>query len=84
MNVILDNLFEKYNLSAKNRHDVRQIYYLLDDNKKINLINNFDALARSIWEIEETLEVEREILIWNAITNIRMVIEEVKREKLQK
>ncbi len=82
MNTHLELLFEKYNISAKNRHEITQIYNLLSDNKKQNLINNFDKLSFNIDKIEESINLEKEILIGWAVERIRNSILEKRKEKI--
>ena len=84
MNTLLAQLFEKYKISPKDRYEISQIYSLLPSNKKQNLLNNFDILQVRLNKIEEDLNIEREILIWDALQKIRNTIEKVKREELKK
>jgi len=63
MNIYLEKLFEKYNLSPKDRYDISQIYSLLPVEKQKNLMNNFEVLAYRIKQIEEQVHNERDILI---------------------
>jgi hypothetical protein len=63
MNTHLKKLFDKYNISIENRHDILQIFSVLPDTKRQNLLNNFEALAIKLQKIEEELEVERNILL---------------------
>ena len=81
MNTYLEKLFDKYNISQKNRYEIRQIYGLLPTDKQQNLINNFGKLASNIKIIEEEVNMEREILIWDALDNIRNVITKIRKEK---
>lgn len=81
MNVYLEKLFKKHKLSEKNIYEIRQIYSLLPTKKQKNLINNFERLVESIQIIEWQINTEREILIWDALTNVRNVIIKVRKEK---
>lgn len=82
MNTLLEQLFEKYGLSEKDRYEIRQIFRLLPDDKKSNLIANFEVLNFKIEKINKDIEVEKEILIWSAVTDIHNTIERVKRKEL--
>lgn len=84
MNTLLENLFEKYNLSDKSRYEINQIYHFLPTEKKVNLINNFEALALKLLSIEEAVRKEREILVDNAVAHVENVIEQIKKEYKQK
>jgi hypothetical protein len=63
MNTFLNELFRKYNISLKDRHDIMQIYSFLPDDKKKNIINNFENLAFKLKKIENDLEIEKEFLL---------------------
>lgn len=65
MNTLLEKLFEQHNLSEKDSFDIRQIFSLLPDGKKQNLLNNFGILASRIEQIHKWIALERRILIWN-------------------
>lgn len=82
MNTHLKKLFEKYNFSKQNEYEISQIFSILPIEKQNNLINNFDLLAEKINKIEKELEIEKQILIPRAIENIKNVLEEVKRERI--
>ena len=40
MNTKLDFLFQEYKISEKNKYEIKQLYNLLPDYKKQNLIRN--------------------------------------------
>ena len=81
MNTYLEKLFDKHNISKKNRYEINQIYNLLPVNKQQNLINNFEKLAYKLHIIEDELNKEREILVWKALDNIKDVIKLIRKEK---
>lgn len=74
MNTYLKILFEKYNISEKNRYEINQIYILLSDEKKQNLLKNFKFLAKKVNKIEKSISVEKSILIWDAVERIKATI----------
>lgn len=82
MNIQLTKLFEKYNISEKNKYEIDKIFLLLPPDKKHNLINNFELLVIKLDQIEKDLEIEKQILIPKAIDNIRNVLEKVKKERI--
>lgn len=84
MNTLLESLFDTYKVSPKDRYEIRQIYELLSAEKKVNLMNNFEALALKLEKISRDVEQEKEILVWSAITRIENVIELVKQKKQKK
>ena len=74
MNTRLETLFEKYNISVKNRYEINQFFWLLPDNKKQNILDHFEILAIKLSNIEKEISEEREILIWTEVENIRNLI----------
>lgn len=81
MNTCLERLFEKYNISQKNRYEIFQIYKLLSLPKRKKLVENFESLVWKIAYIERQLEEERKILIPEAVNNVREVLDEIKNER---
>ena len=82
MNIQLKTLFEKYAVSAKNRHEVTQIFNLLSDTKKQNLINNFEKFSININKIEESINIEKDILIGWAVERIRNSILDKRNQRI--
>ncbi len=78
---ILNRFFDKYDFSPKDRYEIAQIYSLLPEEKQKNIIKNFDILAIKIQKIEDDIQIEQEILIGEALSNIRIAIEEAKKRK---
>lgn len=83
MNTHLELLFKKYHISDKDKYEINQIYMLLPDNKKQNLLNNFEVLTFKLKKIEQELDVERELLIWNAVERIKNSILEKRSTNFQ-
>jgi len=84
MNTLLQRYFDKYDLSKKDKYEINQIFGLLPVDKQQNLLNNFDLLAIRLNKIEEDIRIEREILVWDALYNIKNAIERAKKEDLKK
>jgi len=84
MNTLLQRLFDNHSVSDKDKYEINQIFELLPVNKQQNLLNNFDLLVIRLDKIEEDIRVEREILVWDALQNIRNAIEMAKREEFKK
>ena len=82
MKTYIELLFEKYNISEKNKYEILQIYNILPDNKKQNLIINFERLSYEMTNIEESINIEREILIGWAVERIRNSIFENRKQKV--
>lgn len=80
MNTYLIKLFDKYNISERNRYEILQIYSLLPDDKKQNLINNFAGLAGNLNKIEQDVEIQRKIILWDPVEKLKEIILE-NREK---
>lgn len=81
MNAYLFNLFDKYNISERNRYEVMQIFSFLPDDKKRNLLNNFEKLMISISRIEERINFEKEVLLDKAAKEVEKVIIERQKDK---
>lgn len=71
MNTYLETLFEKHKVSKKNRYEIEQMYMILPDEKKKNLIKNFETFLAKFIYIEKSIEDEKEILIWDSVERIR-------------
>jgi predicted Zn-ribbon and HTH transcriptional regulator len=63
MNVLLEQFFEKYELSDKDRYEIRQIFQLLTPEKKQDVLDNFESLVFRIKKMQEDMRLEQEILI---------------------
>jgi len=63
MNTFLQELFEKYEISDKDKHNILQMYNILPDYKKQNILNNFETLVYKIKKIEEDINIEKEIIL---------------------
>lgn len=74
INTKLEKLFEKYNFSQKDRFEISQIFFLLTEDRKQKLISNFDDFAFSVLKINSDIEMEKEILIWDAVEQIKQSI----------
>lgn len=83
MNTQLEMLFEKYNISEKNRYEINQFFFLLPSHKKRNLLNNFETLAFKLNKIEEDLKIQREILVPDLLSKIKSVMEKVELQELK-
>jgi len=71
MNTKLQKLFEQYNVSLQNKHEINQIFLLLPLDKQRNLINNFEKLILRLEQIEKEINLERRILIWDLFIDIK-------------
>lgn len=83
MNTHLEILFEKYNISDKQRYEIQQIYNFLPTWKKVYLVNHFDSFAQKLSQIEESIDTQRQILVDDAITHMEAVIHRIS-EKYKK
>ena len=82
MNTKLEKLFEKYNFSQKDRFEISQIFFLLTEERKQNLLKNFDEFALSINKINSDIDTEKDILIWSAVDKIKNSILEERKNKI--
>ena len=82
MNTKLEKLLEKYNFSQKDRFEISQIFFLLTEERKQNLLKNFDEFALSINKINSDIDTEKDILIWSAVEKIKNSILEERKNKI--
>lgn len=71
MNTNLEILLQKYKFSEKDTYEIKQLFNLLSDQKKQNLLNNFSNLAFKLKKIDEDIEIEKNLLIWEAVERIK-------------
>lgn len=71
MNTQLEMLFEKYNISEKDRHEINQFFMLVPEEKKKNILSNFWLLASRLEQIHKEIDLEKRILIWDLFEDIK-------------
>lgn len=71
MNTRLELLFEKYNVSSKDRYEINQIFWLLPPEKQQNILKNFDIMIFRFKQIHKEIDLERRILIWDLFRDIK-------------
>lgn len=84
MNTYLLELFDKYNISDRDRYEIQQIFMFLPDEKKKKLLDNFAVLAGRLVQIEQEIELERELLIWWIVKELKERVEEQEKERINK
>lgn len=77
INIYLEKLFEKYEVSTKDRFEIRQIFTFLSDTKKQNLLDNFWSLAIFLKISHSEMIKEQEILLWKIVSNIENEIQQI-------
>lgn len=82
MNTKLEKLFEKYDFSPKDRFEISQIFFLLTEEKKQNFLKNFEEFAFQVKKINSDIEIEKNILLDNAIEKIKQSILNERKNKL--
>ena len=80
MNTILEKLFEESELPEKDRYEIRQIYWLLSEEKQQFLIRNFDSLIEKIKKLHKSLQIEKEILVGETLQEIKVFIKKKKQK----
>ncbi len=73
MNVALESLFTKHEISKKDCHELRQIFMLLPSEKKQFILDNFVIIASKIKKIEQNTIIEQEILLDSIIPEIQKI-----------
>lgn len=79
MNTQLEKLFEENKFSAKDKYEINQFFELLPDFKKINFLKNFDTFTIRIRNIQKDIDVERRILVWEALIDIDKILKIIKK-----
>lgn len=70
MNVYLEKLFNEYDLSHKDRYEIRQIYQVLPIHKRQKLIENFENIVVNINTLRKDIWLQQEVLLWETLWNI--------------
>ena len=78
MNVLLEKLLENDLLTEKDRYEVRQIFQVVDDRKKQNILNNFDKILSGIAQIKIEMREQQEILLGKAVSNIERALRQAR------
>ncbi len=74
MNVLLEKLFEKYDISEKDRYEILQMFQIMSDHKKARLLNNFETLAKKIEKISSDIVIEQGILLDCILPEIQKIV----------
>jgi hypothetical protein len=75
MNTKLEMLFEKHNVSDKDRYEINQIFWLLPTNRQQNILKNFNIMIFRFEQIHKEINLERRILIWDLFKDIKSFYE---------
>jgi len=84
MNILLEKMLDKSSLSEKDKYEIRQIFEFSTDDKKRNILMNFNYILESINKIKQDLYRQQEILLGKAISNIERVLWQAKKTWLRK
>jgi hypothetical protein len=71
MNTRLELLFQKYNVSEKDKYEINQIFWLLPPDKQQNILKNFEIMIFRFEQIYKEVNLERRILIWDLFKDIK-------------
>lgn len=74
MNIYLEKLLKNTILNDKDRYEIRQIFDVMDEKKKLNILANFDTILSAIAQIKIELRDQQEILLWKAVSNIEKAL----------
>jgi len=82
MNIQLEKLFRNYNLEAKDRYEIRQIFEMLPDYKKARFLESFDELVTRLQTLRAELIQEQEILLGDSLKNIETRVQQIEKKRL--
>lgn len=74
MNIALEKFLQNELLTEKDKYEIRQIFEMVDDVKKQNILKNFDKMLIAILKIKQELREQQEILLGKAVSNIERAI----------
>lgn len=74
INTKLEKLLLNSVFSDKDRYEIRQIFNFCSNDKKLNIINNFDIIIEKVKKIKQELKDSQTILLWKTISNIEKSI----------
>ena len=83
MTLVLEKLFEKYNLGKKDRYEIQQIYSFLSPQKKIQMVENFESLVEHIGVLKKEMFDEQQILFDNTLQNVQEKIKQAEESRIQ-
>lgn len=72
----LQKLIEEYWIWQEDAVEIERIFDIMTDEKKVEIIDDFENIASQIIKHREEIEKEKEILLIKAIENIEKDIEE--------
>lgn len=84
MNVMLEQLLDKSPLDVADKFEIRQIFYLLPDQKQIIFLANWTKTESYLIKLRENLVKEQEILLWKALDNIEIALSNAKKNWIRK
>jgi len=78
MNTQLEKLLLSAPFDEKDKYEIRQIFNFVSEEKKQNILKNFDLMVINILNIKKDLREKQEILLWRAISNIENAIKKAR------
>ena len=84
MNTLLELKMEKSDLSDRDKFEIRQFFNIVDNQKKQNILKNFDQMVFNINKIKAEIIEEQEILLWKAISNMERAIKRARSSWIRK
>lgn len=83
MNTLFEKLLQDSWLPEKDKHDIKQIFYLLPNEKKQRLMRNFETLSHNIEQINTDIALEQKILFENLVTDLDQILKNGKDRAIQ-
>jgi hypothetical protein len=83
MNTLFEKLLAESHLSEKDKHTIKQVFYLLPSEKQQRLMSNFRTLCHNIDCINTDIAIEQKILFEDLITDLDEILKNSKNRAIQ-
>lgn len=83
MNIFLEKLLEKtYELDDKDKYEIRKIFDIMNDDKKKNIIKNWDTMVQKILKAKQWLRQHQEIILGKTIDDIEIAVSRARKNAI--
>lgn len=82
MNIKLEQLFDFYKLSLRDRHEIRQIFLFVSLEKKQKILDSFPEIVRGMRELQEDILAEQEILLGKTLETLESKVANIRKKHI--